>query len=49
VRGQAEALFSGGQDVQPTFGSELIRITPRRVVAWGIDTDAYRPNSRAVE
>ena len=48
VRGRAEALVSGGQQVNADFDSELIRITPAKVVAWGIDTDAYRANSRSV-
>ena len=49
VRGRAEALVEGGRQVNADFDSELIRITPTRVVAWGIDTDAYRPNSRSVD
>ena len=48
VRGRAEVLVSGGQQVNADFDSELIRITPAKVVAWGIDTDAYRANSRSV-
>jgi pyridoxamine 5'-phosphate oxidase family protein len=48
VRGRAEALAEGGQQVNADFDSELIRIVPMKIVAWGIDTDAYRPNSRSV-
>ena len=48
VRGRAEVLVSDGQQVNADFDSELIRITPTKVVAWGIDTDAYRANSRSV-
>ena len=48
VRGRAEVLVSGSQQVNADFDSELIRITPTKVVAWGIDTDAYRANSRSV-
>ncbi len=43
VRGCAEAL---GRQANADFGSELVRIAPPRLVAWGID--AYRPNSRWV-
>jgi pyridoxamine 5'-phosphate oxidase family protein len=49
VRGWAEVFAAGGQQVNADFDSELIRITPARIVAWGIDTDAYSPNSRSVE
>jgi pyridoxamine 5'-phosphate oxidase family protein len=48
VRGHAEALAEGGQQANADFDSELIRIVPMKIVAWGIDTDAYRPNSRSV-
>ncbi len=37
VRGRAE-----------TFGGELIRIFPERIVGWGIDPDARGPNARSV-
>ena len=46
VRGYTGALAEGGRQVSADFGSELVRIAPPRLVAWGID--AYRPNSRWV-
>lgn len=49
VRGRAEIFEEGGQDVNPDSGAELIRLHPERIVGWGLDTDAYRPNSRPVE
>ena len=48
VRGQAETIESGGKQVNPDFDQELIRIRPTKVVGWGLDTDAFRPNSRTV-
>jgi pyridoxamine 5'-phosphate oxidase family protein len=36
IRGTAEALEAGGNDLGPGFGAALIRITPRRVVGFGI-------------
>ena len=48
VRGRAEALEAGGRRVNADFDPDQLRIAPRRIVAWGIDTDAYRPNSRSV-
>lgn len=48
VRGSAEALSSGGGEVNADFDEELIRIHPKRIVGWGLDSDAYAPNSRSV-
>lgn len=44
VRGATEALGMGSG-----AGEELIRIRPRRIVGWGIDSDVYGPNSRDVD
>jgi hypothetical protein len=30
------------------FAEDMIRIHPKRIVGWGIDSDAFRPNSRSV-
>jgi len=49
IRGMAQALPEGGQTIGPNFGTELIRITPRRITAWGIDTPPFsKPNARNV-
>ncbi len=48
VRGQAEVFGEGGDEVNPDFDAELIRLHPARIVGWGLDTDPYRPNSRSV-
>ena len=49
IRGRAEALRYGGEALGPGFGPELIRIYPRRVVAWGIDSGPFRgANARTV-
>jgi hypothetical protein len=29
------------------FAEEMIRIHPRRIVSWGVDSDAFSPNSRS--
>lgn len=39
IRGRAEAL----DGPRPR-----IRLHPERIVAWGLDTDAFQPNSRSV-
>jgi hypothetical protein len=48
VRGRAEIFCEGGEEVGSDFDAELIRLHSSRIVGWGIDTDPYRPNSRAV-
>ena len=48
VRGQAEVFGEGGDEVNPDFDAELIRLHPARIVGWGLDTDAFKPNSRSV-
>jgi pyridoxamine 5'-phosphate oxidase family protein len=37
IRGEAEVLMSGGTDLGPGFDAEMFRITPRRVIAWGLE------------
>lgn len=46
--GRAEVLEEGGQGVNAEFDAEMIRVVPQRIVGWGIDSDAFRPNSRSV-
>lgn len=48
IRGRAEALGAGGRAVNEDFDEELIRIHPERIVGWGLDSDAFAPNSRSV-
>jgi pyridoxamine 5'-phosphate oxidase family protein len=39
VRGTAEILMDGGQEIIPGFDPEMFRITPKRVVSWGINVE----------
>jgi pyridoxamine 5'-phosphate oxidase family protein len=49
IRGTAEALPYGGEALGPGFSAELIRIYPRRIVAWGIDAPPFSGrNARTV-
>ncbi len=49
IRGTAEALDYGGAVLGPGFGQELIRIYPRRIIAWGIDAPPFSGrNARAI-
>ena len=49
IRGRAHVFSVGGGEVVPDFSEELIRIFPRRIVGWGIDSNAFRPHSRSVD
>ncbi len=48
VRGSAEVLGEGGDELRPGFASKLSRIHPECIVGWAIDSDVYSPNSRSV-
>ena len=49
IRGVAQLQLTGGDTVIPGAGPEMFHITPKRIVSWGIDTEAYgRPNARSV-
>ena len=47
IRGQAEILMDGGQAIIPGFDPEMFRITPTRVVSWGINVET--PEASAVK
>lgn len=49
VRGLAEVLGEGGKQIMQSFDDEMLRITPTRIISWGIESDAHSPNSRRVE
>jgi pyridoxamine 5'-phosphate oxidase family protein len=48
IRGVAAALSSGGETVMPNFEPELLRIRPRRLLAWGIEGGPFASNVRSV-
>ena len=37
IRGEAEVLMTGGTALRPGFDPEMFRITPRRVLSWGLE------------
>ncbi len=49
IRGRAEVLPTGGQEIVPSFAPEIIRVFPTRIIAWGLEGDAYQAQSRTVE
>jgi pyridoxamine 5'-phosphate oxidase family protein len=44
VRGEAITLATGGKAIMEGFDDPIIRITPRRIVSWGLD-DGFRARS----
>jgi len=49
IRGDAVAHDRGGAEVMGAGWDEAwLEIVPSRVVAWGIDSDGFRPNARSV-
>ena len=48
VRGRAEAVSEGGDQIMRGWDPEFLRITPTRIVSWGIDTDPFQPVGRSV-
>lgn len=48
IRGRTEVYSEGGSEIMEGFSEELIRIFPRRIVGWGLDSSAFKANSRSV-
>jgi hypothetical protein len=44
VRGDAAALEEGGKAIREGFDDPIIRITPRRIVSWGLE-DGFKARS----
>ncbi len=37
LRGEAEVLDTGGTELGPGFAPQMFRITPKRIVSWGLE------------
>jgi pyridoxamine 5'-phosphate oxidase family protein len=48
IRGTAEVVSSGGKALSDNFEDTIVRITPARIIAFGIDTEGYGANARSV-
>jgi pyridoxamine 5'-phosphate oxidase family protein len=54
IRGRAETYTEGGEEVGERLGAGFpfnrawVRIRPRRILAWGIDSGSYAPSARDV-
>ena len=47
IRGEAVVLMTGGQEIGQGFDAEMFRITPRRIISWGLEGDAFTANARS--
>lgn len=48
IRGEAQALESGGEALGPGFDPEMFRIRPRRIVSWGLEGAGGAGSARSV-
>jgi pyridoxamine 5'-phosphate oxidase family protein len=48
IRGTAEVLSSGGKALSDNFEDTIVRITPVRIIGFGIDAEGYASNARSV-
>lgn len=49
IRGMAEIIVLGAEAIVPGFDPEMFRITPKRIVSWGINhADVWTPSARSV-
>jgi pyridoxamine 5'-phosphate oxidase family protein len=51
IRGDAEPHFRGGESINPRFPNfkpEFVRVRPRRIVSWGVETAGFVPHARNV-
>jgi pyridoxamine 5'-phosphate oxidase family protein len=48
IRGEAEIVDTGGTELGPGFAPEMFRITPQRIVSWGLGGDQISFNARSV-
>jgi len=48
IRGTAEVIPSGGKSFGDNFEDTIVRITPARIIAIGIDSAEYGANARSV-
>jgi pyridoxamine 5'-phosphate oxidase family protein len=48
IRGTAEVLSSGGKALSDNFEDTIVRITPVRIIGFGIDAEGSASNARSV-
>ena len=48
VRGTVQGLPEGGKAIVEAFSPEILRITPTRIISFGLNSDIVRPGARIV-
>lgn len=48
IRGMADVLGVGGENIGPGFDPEIFRIRPSRIVSWGLEGDHWGANARSI-
>ncbi|HLZ59489.1 MAG TPA: PPOX class F420-dependent oxidoreductase [Ktedonosporobacter sp.] len=49
VRGTVEALPEGGKEIVETFSPEMLRITPTRIISFGLSSGNVQPGQARVD
>jgi hypothetical protein len=49
VRGTVEGLPEGGKEIVPSFSPEILRITPTRIISFGINGGVVQPSQSRVD
>ncbi|HLZ23331.1 MAG TPA: PPOX class F420-dependent oxidoreductase [Ktedonobacterales bacterium] len=47
IRGEAEVLMTGGQEIMSGFDPEMFRITATRVISWGLEGHQRASSARS--
>lgn len=48
IRGTVEMLESGGKEIMAGFDHEMFRISPKRIISWGIEAHHFSAHARSV-
>lgn len=48
IRGEAEVLTTGGNEIMGSFDDAMFRIRPKRVISWGIEGGHFSQSARSV-
>ena len=49
VRGTVEGLPQGGKEIVESFSPEMLRITPTRIISFGLNSDIVQPGQARVD
>ena len=49
VRGTVEGLPEGGKEIMEAFSPEILRITPTRIISFGLNSDIVQPGQARVD